>query len=399
MTTTRTFVLRRPGALAVFAAAVVSTVGVLPVFMLGAVAVLVRSDLGFTEVQLGLAVSVFWVVASVSSIPSGRIVERLGARGALALAAGGSATALLGIAAAVSWLTLLPWMVVGGLANAFSQLAANLRLADTVSKGRQGFAFGIKQSAIPGATLVGGAAVPAIALPLGWRWVFAAAAGAAVAVGVGQFRRKGSVAFTRAQGKRAALARAPLVVLGLAGAFGAAAATAMATFLVDYAVTVGIPPGPAGLVLAIGSLAAIVSRISMGWLADRRRGGNLIVVGMMLAVGAAAVAALPLFSTWGALVIVTSFAYAVGWGWPGLFNFAVVRRNPQAPAAATGVTQTGVYIGGVSGPTVFGLLVGEFGYAVAWRWAAVWLVIGAILIFVGRRLALRAWRPGWDATG
>ena len=40
-------------------------------------------------------------------------------------------------------------------------------------------------------------------------------------------------------------------------------------------------------------------------------------------------------------------------------NFAVVRLHPQAPAAATSITQTGVYAGGCLGPLALGALAGR----------------------------------------
>ena len=46
--------------------------------------------------------------------------------------------------------------------------------------------------------------------------------------------------------------------------------------------------------------------------------------------------------------------FGFGWSWPGLMNFAVVRLHPQAPAAATSITQTGVYAGGCVGPLGLG---------------------------------------------
>src|SRR5829696_7279082 len=58
--------------------------------------------------------------------------------------------------------------VIAGLANAVSHTAANLSLAREVPASRQGLSFGIKQAAIPVATLLAGLAVPTIAVTLGW---------------------------------------------------------------------------------------------------------------------------------------------------------------------------------------------------------------------------------------
>ena len=39
-------------------------------------------------------------------------------------------------------------------------------------------------------------------------------------------------------------------------------------------------------------------------------------------------------------------AFAVGWAWPGMMLFAVVRVGREAPAAASGAVQVGAFAGG-----------------------------------------------------
>ena len=59
-------------------------------------------------------------------------------------------------------------------------------------------------------------------------------------------------------------------------------------------------------------------------------------------------------------------AFALGWGWPGIFNMAVVHLHRDSPGAATGVSQTGIYVGAGGGPAAFGALYSMSGYTVAW---------------------------------
>ena len=73
---------------------------------------------------------------------------------------------------------------MAGLANAVTQPAINLFMADQVPLARQGLAFGIKQAAIPAAVLVSGLTLPLLALPLGWRPTFAICAAGALVVAV-----------------------------------------------------------------------------------------------------------------------------------------------------------------------------------------------------------------------
>ena len=92
-----------------------------------------------------------------------------------------SSCALLAAALATGTGWLAAALAVGGLANAVGQPAGNATLAQHVSADRFGIAFAVKQSGIPVATLLGGLAVPAVALTIGWRWAFAAGALLAVA--------------------------------------------------------------------------------------------------------------------------------------------------------------------------------------------------------------------------
>lgn len=377
---------------AIGAAGLVATVGTLPVFILGAVAVLMGAELTMSPVQLGAAVSLFWGTAAVVAVPNGRLVERIGDRKAMALSTGGAGLVLAGLATVSSVPALLLWSAAAGAVNSLGQLAANLRLAAGVSSRRQGLGFGIKQSAPPAATLLGGMAVPLIALTVGWRWAFVASALMAAALCAVLLVRGGPPGFVRERGGgRAVVARAPLLVLAVANAFGSGANMAMAAFTVVYAVESGIHVGQAGVLAAVGSVASIGIRVLMGWLSDRRSGGDLTVVAGMLAVGAAAVAGLPLVDSWPALLLLVVVAYGVGWGWQGLFQLSVVRGNPHAPAAAGGVTQSGGSAGGALGPLTFGLLVAHFGFPTAWWAAAGTLLLAALLTVAGRRVARSAW--------
>ena len=80
------------------------------------------------------------------------------------------------------------------------------------------------------------------------------------------------------------------------------------------------------------------------------------------------------------------FAFATSFAWPGLFHLAMVRANPSAPGAATGITLTGNFTGAVCGPLLFGLLVEATSYGWAWGFAAITSGAAAALMAVTSRL-------------
>jgi cyanate permease len=164
--------------------------------------------------------------------------------------------------------------------------------------------------------------------------------------------------------------------------FGAAAGGTLGSFLVSAAVDADISEGAAGLLLTAGSLAGITVRLAAGARADRRDGDHLRVVALMLALGAGTFALLATGQPW-AYAFAGPAGFCTAWAWPGLFNLAVVQANPTYPAAATGITQTGTYIGAVSGPLLFGLIADHASYPVAWLVAAGFAAVSAVVMAAG----------------
>lgn len=180
----------------------------------------------------------------------------------------------------------------------------------------------------------------------------------------------------------------PMVVLALGLGLGSAAATPLGGFVVESAVAAGIRVESAGILLAVGSAAGIGVRVLFGHLADGMAGGRLRLVAAMLAVGTIGFGLLAVGAP-SSIVAGTVIAYVAGWGWPGIFNFAVVKTNPEAPAAATGITQTGASTGAAAGPLIFGVVVALSSYGAAWMTSAALAVAALTAVLVGRRMILR----------
>jgi len=394
-----------------------ATTGVLPVFLTGALAVQLEAGLHVGTTSIGGAVATFFAASALSSVRAGHLAERVGPFKVMLVAVGLALVALLGNGLVVTSLPgLLGFLVAGGLSNGAMQPAVNLLLARAVNDHRQGLAFGVKQAAIPASTLLAGLAVPGIALTAGWHVAYLAAAGLALIVGavlvsVGRRlmplpasthgRAAGSQA-SSVQVKRAGTSPRerkdvgsfdprPLVFVAAAMACAVAASNALGSFVVPGAVHEGVAPGLAGLLSAAGSVVGLSTRVGSGWRADRtglrgRRAADahLKTVGTLIAVGAFGYGALAI-GTLGLLVPAVLVAYGGGWGYNALFNLAVVRAYPEAPARATGVTQVGTYIGGMVGPLSFGVIVDHLGFHVGWALCTGLAVAAVTAFFFGRR--------------
>ncbi len=367
------------------AAVATTTGGLLPVFLTGALAVQISRDLELDERSLGIAVACFFAASTACTAYFGRLADRVGGARLMRLATVPAFAVLVSIAALVhSWPGLVGALAVAGAANGAIQPAANRYIAGAVHRARQGFAFGVKQAAIPAATLLAGLAVPAVAVTIGWRWAFVLAAFAAALTGLLVSTRAEGAAADPPAGGGGHLAVRPLVILALGMAAGSSAANALGAFFVLSAVHTGVSDSVAGLLAAAGSAASLLVRLGVGYRADRRAGGHLRVVAAMSAAGTAGFALLAVGGT-ALLLPAAVVAYGAGWGWAGLFNFAVARSHPHAPGRATGLTQVGASGGACVGPLAFGFVAAHAGYPAAWWMAAGLLLLGAALIRTGWR--------------
>ncbi|WP_412541462.1 MFS transporter [Longispora sp. K20-0274] len=372
---------------------------VIPVFLIGGLAVQLSAELHFDPAGLGLVVATYFGGSALAGIPAGAIVERFGAAAssrAAILVAAGSMLAVAGLAH--SYLQLVLFLLFGSVANSVGQLAANTALAQRIPHGRQGLVFGIKQAAVPISTLLAGTTVPLLALTVGWRWAWVLAA--VIALGALPLVQRDLARPVRRTERRERGATTALVVIGASATFASAAANALGTFLVSSSVARGIDPAVAGLTLTAGSAVCIAARILVGWLADRnaRPGGaepggrNVAVLAGMLGVGAVGMA---LLSVAGVPTMVAGvlLAFGLGWAWPGLMNYAVVQLHPTAPASATAITQTGVYLGAFFGPLTLGTVTAHTSYTVTWLCAAGSMALAAVGMLSGARMLKNRQEP------
>ena len=386
---------RRPGLRATAMAAFSTVVVVLPVFLVGGLAVQMGEDLGMTATALGAAVAVYWGVSALLSVRGGSVAQRLGPRRGMLLAVVVGLVSLLGIAFATPhWGWLFCWLAIAGAANALGHPASNGLLIRQVAVRNRALAFGLKQTAVPTATLVAGLSVPVLALTVGWAWTFAVAAVLVVpllpAIARLVPRERPAAAAAAASGAPAATSlpahlKPFLVATAVAAGMGSAQANALGAFTVVTAVEAGFTPATAGLLLGLGSAAGCLVRPLVGLAADRGIGGSMATVALMLAVGGLGLLAM----AWGSpalFAVGCVLGFGFGWGWNGLVHYVVSHRSHPFTAQATGISQSGTYIGGTVGPLAFGIVLASFGPSTAWTAAAALAVLGALAALVAYRL-------------
>ncbi len=354
---------------------------VLPGFLVGALALQIGRDLDARVEAVAAGVTVFFIAGALSTTWGGRLADHIGALRAMRRSVFVTAAALAAAALAPSLAVLFAMLAVAGVANAVTQPAINLFVAEEIPAERQGLGFGIKQSGIPVAIFVSGLALPLLALPLGWRPALGLCALAPLVVGLALPRGEGAHVSRRPASRRPSRA---LLLTALGAALGTAGPSALGAYLVASAVDVGIGEGTAGLLAALGSTLSLAMRVTLGARADRRRDYGLATVVILLVAGSAGFLLMATGTT-GVFVAGTLVAFTLGWGWNGLFNLAVVESNRDTPGSASGVSQTGIYVGGALGPAAFGALAHGSGYGTAWAAVAATTLASAGVLWLAAR--------------
>lgn len=157
----------------------------LPVFLTGALQGRIAADLGIGPGAIGTAVAGFFLVAAISSVPAGRIIDRIGAATGLRLGMLIATVAAVAVALGADdrW-QLTAMLSLGGVAVAFVDPGTARALTATVPYRHHGAAFGIKEASVPVASLLAGLVLPLLGAHLGWRPAFYLGAALAVVTAV-----------------------------------------------------------------------------------------------------------------------------------------------------------------------------------------------------------------------
>ena len=85
----------------------------------------------------------------------------------------------------------------------------------------------------------------------------------------------------------------------------------------------------------------------------------------------------------------TLLAFTLGWGWPGLFNLAVVDSNRETPGSATGVTRDGDLRRRGGGPGGVRRADAQAGHEAAWLVVAAITLLAAGVMWLAARADAR----------
>lgn len=372
-------------------AAIVSAA--IPPFLVGALTTRIAHSFAFDTTDVGLAIAGYYLVSGVLSPAGGRVVQRFGPTVVLRSACLLSSVGLVAIAASTSAVQVLVALTLLGLPNAVVQPSCNEVLAGLAPRVRA-VSFGIVQASIPTATLAAGALLAVASYGASWRWTVLGVAVLTMAFQaavpriphhrVPRARSATGRAGARA-GRRGLLA--PLVATGF---LASCAVTCLPSFVATTGEHVGVAPWLAALAQGLGSAGSAIVRIVAPAVTGRSSARRqLLTVATLQCAGLLGFLGLATGSAAG-FVAGTIAAFTLGWGFNGLFNLIVTNAHPDRIASATGLTQGGVFLGGMVGPLVFAAIAGSTHFGGAWSAMALITCTALTATLIAARRAGRA---------
>jgi sugar phosphate permease len=362
--------------------------GTVTPFVVGALSPFIVPALSLSRSQLGLFVTVSFGVATLLSVPGGRLIDRIESRRVMTALFAISGGTLLGIAASRSLAVFLVFALPVGLVQAACNPVTNLLVAAHTPRRYRGIVLGAKQAGVHIGGFLAGISLPAIALTAGWRTAVTVAAAAAFVALLVSLR-----VVPHGGGPSGGLATADtgpfrwtdggVPYLMLYAFFMGGGVAAVTVHLPLYAhERLGMDEATAGSVLATFAFTGVAARLLWGWVGDRAAGVAEVLFG--LAVGATAGTLVlwqaELGATW------TVWVAAVGLGlsaaaWNAVGMLAVVREVRQAHVGrATGLVTLGFFAGFIISPTAFGALVDATdAYSLGWLVIAGHFVLATVL--------------------
>jgi MFS transporter, FSR family, fosmidomycin resistance protein len=366
-----------------------------------------KEAFGVSYVELGLLMSIFFVVSCVVQTLSGFVVDRYSPRPVLFAGLGLLGLAAFGFAASTSYWMLAGFSVLAGIGNGVFHPVDFTLLNRKVHPSRLGHAFSVH--GITGS--LGWALAPALLVPLtlaySWRVALVCAGGLVFVVLVLLWFNRDRLALDRAQthaktkGEPVPPAESSLAFLKIPAVwvcfgfffFFAASLSGVQAFAPEAARLLhGVPEHMAAICLTVYMVCSAGGMVAGGFLAsDPQRCERIVGAGF----GVAATIALVIgFAPVAAVLVPVLFGVmGFGAGIAGPSRDLLVKRS--APDNATGrvygVVYSGLDIGQAIAPLVFGRLMDLHQPAMVWLGIAIVqavLIVSAFNVRRARRTAL-----------
>ncbi len=358
-----------------------------------------KQEFGLSYSELGLLMTVFFVVSGVGQAFAGFLVDRWGARPLMFMALALFAAASLLAAGATAYSGLMAVAALAGLANATFHPVDFTILNQRVSPERLGYGF----SAHGLSGNLGWAAAPVFFATLtamwGWRSAYVAAAGVYVLVLALLIVHRSHLQTHAAQPKSQAqpthtLAFMKLPVVWWCFVFFLLSTITLAV-IQGYSVSIlkamhGISFESATLTLTAYMLCGAVGMLWGGYIATRPIHSDRVVSGaMLIAAFLLAICGTGLLGATLTMVVLAATGFAVGVGGPSR-DMMIKKATPaESTGRVYGLVYSGLDIGFAISPLLFGPMLDRGWYSAALIGAALVLMLSVVAALgVGHRTRL-----------
>jgi MFS family permease len=366
----------------------------------GALMPFFSSALHVGQTQLGLILSIQLIGSVAMTSVAGLLTDRFGDKTVVfwSGAVMGSALVVASLEQNFAW--LIGWLLVYGIGYAAVTPAGSHAIIFFFRKADRGFAMGVRQSGVPIAGTLGSLLLPAIAVHFHYRGALAVAGIftlIACSITSWLYREPQEL-----HGERVSIGAMLIEMIGIAreSRLILLTLTSMVLICAQFALMgfftltlvhrAGYPFAVAVALFTFAQLAAIVGRLSWGWMSDRFFAGSralplalicLLVALVTFGVGFVT-AATPVWVA-AALALALGFT-AEGWLGLSIIGFAEIGGEERS-GSALGVGLTWTLLAAFATPTLFGALAQTLGYDIAWRALALFEVFGVIPALLASR--------------
>jgi ACS family hexuronate transporter-like MFS transporter len=369
---------------------------------IGPLAPFIDQSFSLSKTEVGLLPAALFLGQSLTCIPSGWYVDKLGARKMLLILSVSLGVIFL-LASFVPWYGLfLLAMVVGGMSYGSMQPTSNRGIIYWFPPNLAGTAMGIKQMGVTAGSALSALILLPLAKYMDWRSVMAGSAILLLIIGALSFRFYRDVPVVNNTGVEESpsfletfknlLRNKPLVVSSIAAMGLVGAQLCLTTYLVFYVSDALLYPLViAGVFLALSEIGGSAGRIVWGVVSDRlfhsKRVPVLMLITILTAICSMITAILPpRLSLWILVPMILLFGFCIS-GFNGVWmNFAAESVPRKYAGIASGFSLSVGSLGVIFAPPIFGAIVDLTGsYTFSWLFIALdMLVVFSLLIWLQR---------------
>jgi len=361
-----------------------------------------KHDLGITSAQIGMVMSAAMFGYVFTQLPSGWVVDRIGARWPIAAGEVIAGLSMITLFFVPSYSLLLIFMFVTGLGCGFLMPATTQGVMVWFPQRERATVMGLKQTAVNIGGMISAVTLPVVAVSLGWRYGFLLVGLAALGLGLltiffyrepGQSRLLRSLA---SAGSATAVPFGPILrnrEIWLAAMGGGCLSwvdhAALAHLVLYLTEAVRISAVAAGGLLAVFQAAGALAKPGTGLLSDRvfkgRRRPVFMMMGGICSVACLLVSVMGSHLSWGLLPALLMLGLAAT-GFGGISMALISELGGRYGAGkATGLATTVTMGGSMFGPIVFGRIVDvSRSYELAWLSLAIISGLSVLLVYCVR---------------